>query len=591
MRKKILFQTAAIITVFMIALLGVLSLIISNRSTRIFTVAKQDMLDRDLRSLCGELFMHGYCPELLNYCKTHPETDGTDILSDPKFKQEYDRLFPGILEKGGVDAFKKLDDEIYLQLTPEEKYVYACMWLYFLNDSVDLGRNYYGFHDVAVIDVSRENFGRVFSAGNQPEAGEREMLESFIADDEKRNGTLSKAAAPGEETAQYGIAYGDGGQSLYMGYFPMQPITEESGYVICITTDLKAFNSELAGQIQQILIFCLIVFAVFATLLIWFLNHKIVRPVTQIQKSVRKYTDDKDTPQFVAEIRNVRVNNEIGILAGDVSDMAEKIERYTAENIGLVTERERIRTEMNLARTIQASALPEGFLPDRKEFSLYAVMNPARQVGGDFYDFFLTDSDHLALVIADVSGKGIPAALFMMTTKSLIRDQLMNGLSPAEALARVNAQLAEGNTSMMFVTVWLAVLEISTGKITACNAGHEHPVLRRAGGEFELLTYKHDKFVGPFAKMTYQNRDFELLPGDCIFVYTDGVPEAKNSANEMFGTERMLEALNGCADAEPEILVKNMYEMVNRFAGEEEQFDDITMLCFRYFGPQPPEEA
>ena len=591
MRKKILFQIAVIIAGFMIALLGVLSVIISSRSTRIFTMAKQDMLDRDLASLRGEMFMKGYCPELLDYCRDHPEVAETDVIKDREYQEAYQRLLPVILGKGGATDFRTLEDEVFLQLTPEEKYVYACMWWYFLNYSIDLMREYYGFDDVAVIDVSKGNFGRVFNAGNQPEAGGKETLESVIADDEKRNGTLSRAVASGAAEVQYGIGNGDGGQSLYIAYLPLQPVTEETGYAVCITTDLKAFNSELADQIRHILIACLIVFAVFAALLIWFLNRKTVRPVTQIQKHVRKYADDRDTAQFVADMKNVRVNNEIGILAGDVSDMAEKIERYTTENIGLVTERERIRTEMSLARTIQASALPTGFLPDRKEFSLYAVMNPAKQVGGDFYDFFLTDSDHLALVIADVSGKGIPAALFMMTTKSLIRDQMMNGLSPAEALGQVNAHLAEGNTSMMFVTVWLAVVEISTGKATACNAGHEYPAFRRAGGAFELLKYKHDKFVGPMPKATYHDRDFELQPGDCILVYTDGVPDAKNSAEGRFGLERMVEALNSGTDDEPETLVKNMYEAVNAFAGETEQFDDITMLCFRYDGPQPPEEV
>ena len=255
----------------------------------------------------------------------------------------------------------------------------------------------------------------------------------------------------------------------------------------------------------------------------------------------------------------------------------------------MTAEKERINTEMNLARNIQASALPGRFpaFPDRTEFDLYAFMTPAREVGGDFYDFFLIDDDRLALVIADVSGKGIPAALFMMTARSLIRDQVMAGRDPAAALERVNAQLSEGNDSMMFVTVWLAVLEISTGKGIACNAGHEHPAIRRAGGAFELIRYEHDRFVGPWKKTAYHNRAFELHAGDCIFVYTDGVPEAINAAEELFGEERLAETLNRCPDAEPEGLIRQVHEAVNRFAGDAEQFDDITMLCFKYTGPQP----
>jgi sigma-B regulation protein RsbU (phosphoserine phosphatase) len=167
---------------------------------------------------------------------------------------------------------------------------------------------------------------------------------------------------------------------------------------------------------------------------------------------------------------------------------------------------------------------------------------------------------------------------------SLIRDQLMAGRDPAAALERVNAQLSEGNDSMMFVTVWLAVLEISSGRGISCNAGHENPAVRRAGGGFELLEYKHDRFVGPLKKAAYHNRGFEMRPGDCVFVYTDGVPEAISAAGQMFGEERLAEALNQCPDAGPEELIRRTHDAVVRFAGSAEQFDDITMLCIRYLG-------
>ena len=252
----------------------------------------------------------------------------------------------------------------------------------------------------------------------------------------------------------------------------------------------------------------------------------------------------------------------------------------------MTAEKERVNTEMDLARNIQASVLPGSFpaFPDRVEFDLYASMTPAREVGGDFYDFFLIDDDHLALVIADVSGKGIPAAMFMMTIKTVIQNQMQAGRNPAEALEFVNRQLSTRNPSMMFITVWLAVVEISTGKGLACNAGHEDPVIRRAGGKFEQLVYPHDMIVGGLKKARYRNREFELHPGDCVLVYTDGVPEAANTGLEMFGEERITETLNECPDAEPETLVRYVHDAVNRFAGNAEQSDDITMLCFRYHG-------
>ena len=255
----------------------------------------------------------------------------------------------------------------------------------------------------------------------------------------------------------------------------------------------------------------------------------------------------------------------------------------------MTAEKERISTEMNLAKNIQASALPRDF-PARREFSLYASMTPAKEVGGDFYDFFMIDSDHLALVIADVSGKGIPAAMFMMTAKTLIKNQLMTGCDPAAALEHANVQLCEGNSSMMFVTVWLAVLEISTGKGIACNAGHEHPALRRADGKYELIVYGHDKVVGPLRKARYHNREFELHPGDSIFVYTDGIPEAADESEGMFGEKRLTDVLNRHADAGPEELAGCVYDEIGRFMGSAEQFDDITMLCLRYYGAQDPEK-
>ena len=257
-----------------------------------------------------------------------------------------------------------------------------------------------------------------------------------------------------------------------------------------------------------------------------------------------------------------------------------------ARRIEAKKEQERIADELETAREIQISSLPQTFpaFPDRTEFDLFASMTPAKEVGGDFYDFFMVDEDHLALVIADVSGKGIPAALFMMTSKTLIRDELMTGCDPATALERVNLQLCERDYSGMFVTVWLAVVEISTGTGLACNAGHEHPVIRRVGGEFELLQYPHDMFVGAMRRAKYHNREFELHSGDCVFVYTDGVPEAANTAEEMFGTERLADTLNQDADASPEELVQSVLEAVSGFAGGAPQYDDVTMLCVEYKG-------
>ena len=252
----------------------------------------------------------------------------------------------------------------------------------------------------------------------------------------------------------------------------------------------------------------------------------------------------------------------------------------------MITELDRLDKELELAADIQINMLPMNFppFPDRTEFDLYASMTPAKEVGGDFYDFFLVDSDHLGLVIADVSGKGIPAALFMMVSKTMIKNQLTGGCDPATAVSRVNLQLCEHNSARMFVTMWVAVLEISTGRGLACNAGHENPFVRHGGGSFEELKYKHGIFVGCAEKAKYQNREFQLEPGDCVFVYTDGVPEAVNAGRKMFGGIRLAETLNQFPDATPETLIRYVHDAVDLFADGTPQFDDITMLCLKYNG-------
>ncbi len=249
----------------------------------------------------------------------------------------------------------------------------------------------------------------------------------------------------------------------------------------------------------------------------------------------------------------------------------------------MISELDRLDKELSMAADIQKSILPVDF-PSRKEFELYASMTPAKEVGGDFYDFFLIDDDHLALVIADVSDKGVPAALFMMISKTLIKNNLMAGKSPAEALQEANHQLYEHNTTMMFVTIWLAVLEISTGKGISCNAGHEKPAIRRNGSPFELLDYEHDLFLGVDSDTVFTQREFEMHPEDTVLVYTDGVPEAANPLGQAFGDDNLLAALNKNADAAPMELIRNLRSSVKDFSKDAKQFDDLTILCLKYHG-------
>ena len=249
--------------------------------------------------------------------------------------------------------------------------------------------------------------------------------------------------------------------------------------------------------------------------------------------------------------------------------------------------RQRIETELNVATQIQADMLPSIFpaFPERSEFDIYASMTPAKEVGGDFYDFFLVDDDHLAMVIADVSGKGVPAALFMVITKTLLKNAVQTGASPKAALEKVNVQLCENNEAEMFVTVWLGIYEISTGKLTAANAGHEYPAIRRADGRFELFKDRHGFVLAGMESARYGEYELDLGMGDTLFVYTDGVTEATDAANALYGTDRMLAALNRNCGLEPERLLHQVKADIDRFVGAAPQFDDITMLSLQRKAP------
>ena len=259
--------------------------------------------------------------------------------------------------------------------------------------------------------------------------------------------------------------------------------------------------------------------------------------------------------------------------------VAEKKHREEAE-------RQRISEELALGAQIQKGMLPSDFraFSERSDFDIYASMTPAKEVGGDFYDIFLVDDDHLYMAIADVSGKGVPAALFMMASKIVPKYNAKMSSSPAQILKDTNDAICANNKQEMFVTVWIGILEISTGKLTACNAGHEYPVMKKPDGEFELIKDPHCFVVGGMENMTYREYELMLSPGTKLFLYTDGLPEATDAENELYGTERMLKALNREPDADPRKLLKNISADVDLFVKEAEQFDDLTMFCLEYKG-------
>ena len=344
------------------------------------------------------------------------------------------------------------------------------------------------------------------------------------------------------------------------------------------------YNEKNRKSRITVTVMLLVLLVLQGVLAVW-VGGRIVRPLNTMTKRISQIKGDN--LEFKME-DSYRTGDEIETLAESFAEISRKTIQYVDQVRTVTAEKERIGAELNMAAEIQSSMLPHVFpaFPEREEFDLYAAMDPAKEVGGDFYDFFLIDEDHLCMVIADVSGKGVPAALVMMISKVILQNRAIMGQSAAEILAGTNEVICSNNQKDMFVTVWVGILEISTGKLTASNAGHEYPVLKRKGGDYELCRDRHGFVVGGMEGVRYNQYELQLEPGDRLFLYTDGVPEATDADQELFGTERMLKALNDAEDESPRDVLQSVRKAVDGFVRDAEQFDDLTMLCLEYKGPK-----
>lgn len=389
-------------------------------------------------------------------------------------------------------------------------------------------------------------------------------------------------ARSGERSSSYFIsksAYGYNTSAILPIVFDGQTVAVV-GVEIPMSTLQKALGDYVSHAVLGMMVVTIICLAIYVNLL----YRSIIAPINLIAKEARSFVEEEN--QISTELSKVHTKDEIQTLSESLLQMEIDINKYI-ENLTKVTaEKERIGAELHVATQIQADMLPRIFpaFPERKEFDIFATMNPAKEVGGDFYDFFLTDENHLALVVADVSGKGIPAALFMVISKTLIKNQAQMGDQPHKILEAVNNQLCENNEAEMFVTVWLGILELSTGKLTAVNAGHEYPILRKDGNDYEMLDDPHGFVMGVMPGMEYESYEIQLHQGDSIYVYSDGAPDAINLSEEQFERERLLASLNKKAGASPSEVLHQVKADIDLFVGEAPQFDDITMLCMTYQG-------
>lgn len=357
-----------------------------------------------------------------------------------------------------------------------------------------------------------------------------------------------------------------------------------------MSVDINMYDIDATMRIYpvSILLAGLVFAAAFVLILILWLNRRVIHPLKSLQNSAVDFVSKasgEDVESLNFKDPRINTQDEIQSLSSALVTMASETKEYMQKLIHETSERERISADLNVATQIQSDMLPHEF-PQREDFVLYASMNPAKEVGGDFYDFFFIDDDHLALVIADVSGKGVPAALFMVIAKTIIKNRALSekALSPAQILHEANDQLCEGNEAGLFVTAWMGILDLNTGIVTAANAGHEFPAVRQPGKDFEFVKDKHGLVLAGIEGSTYTDYEIALEKGATLFVYTDGVPEATNAANELFEFERTVKALNVNPAAEPKDLLGIVRGEVDKFVGDAPQFDDLTMLAIKFNG-------
>ena len=372
----------------------------------------------------------------------------------------------------------------------------------------------------------------------------------------------------------------------FFDYFYYMTSFDDHDVLIVLTINGLRIKEEVMGYLKDFgRLFAILLVALAAGCMLM-LYYMVLSPLKKVHENISLYKETKDSRTVAENLLKIDSHNEIAELSADLAEMTEELTAYMEQNEEAIAKEEHDRTELALAGKIQAAMLPSVFppYPDRKDFEIYASMTPAREVGGDFYEFFLVDDSHLCMMIADVSGKGIPAALFMMAAKILLEHNVKMGKSPAQVLSDVNTAICNKNVVDMFITVWLGIIDLGCGKMICANAGHEYPILKKAGGLYEIVKDKHDLVLGAMKELDYSEYELSMDPGSSLFVYTDGLTEAVDPDQKMFGTDRIVEELNREPDRSPEEVLRGMKEAVDEFVKGQESFDDLTMVGFSYHG-------
>lgn len=392
-----------------------------------------------------------------------------------------------------------------------------------------------------------------------------------------------KIVTTGERVDNYFYSHSQFGYNT-SAIIPIYNSQNEIIAILGVEIAMEKLHSNMLEYILYAVVLSTILITFFILLYMNYLRRKVVAPINLITREALSFI--KHETKVSEHLDKVKTQDEIEHLAYAIKKMEIDINEYIKNLTETTAEKERISAELNIASQIQTSMLPciSPSFPKRKEIYIDAMMRSAKEVGGDFYDFFMVGEDQIAVVIADVSGKGVPAALFIVITKTLIKNQVQAGYSPAEAFATVNSQLCENSDAGMFVTAWMGILDITTGKLTYVNAGHTPPLLKTNGGGFEYLK-SHSGFVlAGLKEMNYIQFEIQLHKGDTLFLYTDGITEATNRYYEKYGEYRLLAVLNQNRGALPKTLLKAVVDDVDLHIEDTTQSDDLTMLALTYNG-------
>ena len=590
-KRKLLLQIGTVVSFVFVLLMIVAEKYIFKKSTEVYLEAENEMISSDLLYFRNKLKDHLFL-DVEEYWVNNQGKVSEDINDD-----ELDVVFESYSGDARKDeeTFRTMNDSQKLAIAKNIKNSLSSDFYYYMKS-----RNYY---NVYILYPVGDGFAFVIGADRNSDDtiwnGSDSEENQSITDAESETKYKFADVVPfdlGEQRDESDLAnkkdneiyFADSinyinGKAYYSGYIPIYDYKNEFLGVLCAEYDWSdAYSTILDSSKYKLITDMLIGLFLLAGVVLMCLYIMAVRPLRETKEALDQYKITKNSDDVERMLSGIRSKNEIGQFADNVKELSKEIDRYNEENIELAKATAKVKTELDMAATIQGDSLIKDF-PKSSYYEVYASMTPAKEVGGDFYDVFDIDDAHTVFVIADVSGKGMPAALFMMAAMTSIRNYSVSGCKPSEIITKVNEELVNRNIMDMFVTIWLGILDKNTGVLTTSNAGHEYPAVNTTGS-FELFKDKHGFVAGGMSGVKYTDQEIHLSKGDIVFVYTDGVPEATNSKVEMYTDKRMLEALNKKSSASPEELLAIVKSSVDEFVGEAEQFDDLTMLCIKYNG-------